>query len=246
MKANNFFKQTSWMIAGNQSQDSKKTNLLKGIKYFLKYTILSVILVVLIEQLCKACGIQLDNALYADEFKVQIKENFFLMLFMIGIWAPITEEIMFRFWQSYKRWHIATALFLITFFILGSILQDPSTEEASTFFTKSDIYLVPVKIIGSALVASQIFLLSQAKVTDFGKRYGTHLAWITVFVFTLLHVTNYSCPWYALPLAAMSCAPQFVFGTTATFYRRNLAFGYCIALHMLINTIFILISFMSI
>lgn len=245
MKTSNFFKQTSWMLSECQSEDSKKTTIVTGIKYLIKYFICAVILATLVTLLCNTCNIPFDNIFRSDEFKESMKNETFSQLALIIAILPFIEECMFRLWQSYKRWQIAIALFVIAFDVLRLVLPIPNGEGAASMFTAENIHLVLIMVAVPLLVASPIFLVSQEKVTNFGKRYGTTCAWVAVVVFALLHVLNFQCPWYAYPFAILCCGPQFVLGTTATYFRRNLGFFYAVGLHMLFNALIFIPPYMN-
>lgn len=244
MKTNNFFKQTSWMLSKCQSEDSKKTTIVTGINYLIKYIICAVILATLVTQVCTTCNIPFDHVFSSDEFNDTMKKQAISQLVLLVVLVPFIEECIFRLWQSYKNWQIAISLFVIAFNMLPMVLPVPKGDAAS-MFTAENIHLVLIQVAVPLLIASSIFLVSQEKITNFGKRYGTICAWVAVFGFSLMHVTNFQCPWYAYPFAILSCGPQFVFGTTATYFRRNLGFFYGVSLHMLINGLIFIPTYMN-
>lgn len=245
MNTKNFLKQSNWMLSENQSEGSVKTKLVTGIKFYIKYLILAMILATLVGMLSEACNIKLEHALSSDDFTKTMKEHTLLLLAAVVVFVPLLEETIFRLWQSYNRWHIAIPLFAIAYEILVQLIPNPDPESASSFFHSGYLYLAPVKLIGSAIIASAIFLVPQQKFTDFGKRYGTTCAWISAFAFALMHATNFACPWYGYPFAILCCGPQFVFGTTATYYRRNLGFFYGVGLHVINNALIFIPTYFS-
>lgn len=90
-----------------------------------------------------------------DEFKESMKNETFSQLALIVVILPFLEECMFRLWQSYKRWQIAIALFVIAFDVLRLVLPIPNGEGAASMFTAENIHLVLIMVAVPLLVASQ-------------------------------------------------------------------------------------------
>lgn len=131
-----FYNESSYMLSECHAEDSKKTKLVKGFKFYIKYLIIAVILATLIDTLCSACKIPFGHVFTSAEFNELMKEHLFLILSLVVVVVPLLEETMFRLWQSYKRWHIAIPLFVITYEILAHLLSCPTTEGTSVLMQK--------------------------------------------------------------------------------------------------------------
>lgn len=232
------FTQIKRMTSPCNTDDCTGRVVLKnGLKFFIKYFILSFFIVLIVLVVCSISGLDIKNVMSSQEFKNGVHNNPISSYIRIILITPLIEEIIFRLWQSFKKLHIGISTFVISYVILSLFIL-PHTHNGYIGSIQS-VYFehVFVKTAISTLMASSIFFINQNKLSSFKDKYGHVTILISVFLFALGHLTNVRCEWYIYPFIIIMCIPQLVLGTTATYFRLRIGFFAGVLLHCLNNLI---------
>jgi membrane protease YdiL (CAAX protease family) len=148
------------------------------------------------------------------------KINNFFYIVLIG---PLIEEIIHRKWLDFKKKSFYFSIIIIT--ILGV---------KSYFFNSSYYYLY---FIVSLLMFLVIFFTDDRKLKLYGKQYFKSFFYISCFLFSLIHISNYSSflisnEYFFIPLLIL---PQFVMGLFFGFFRVKYGFLWGFFSHAIMN-----------
>lgn len=213
----------------------------KGISFYIKYTILSFLFVFIILLIVNLCHLDFQNTMASDTVKIAVKTDLLTNMLCMCLAGPVLEEIIFRLWLSFNRFQIAISLFFISYVILTIFIFKHDNDGSLRLhqYTES----VGLKSIFSITLASPIALLKDSDLNGIKKKYGRAICLFSILTFALIHATNVSCSWFLIPLAILVCLPQLVLGTTITYFRINMGFGYGLLFHCAVNTIITCISY---
>ncbi len=232
------------MLSENKETDTKKDVISFGLKFFLKYGILSIIIAAIIHFICIYFNSDISYIPH-DISTTNRKAHYFSYLFAVGIFSPIIEETTFRLWLSFKRKHIAITVFLLTYMLIYLITINGkiqgSISMSNLYFTNiiehhsiGFWYRFPISVASALLV---YFIPVDKKTLTIlkSKRFHTSCIWVSLLVFTFGHIFNYQFQWYELPVIIVMCALPFIVGTVLTHFRLKLGFFYGFLFHSIYN-----------
>ncbi|MEO1647664.1 MAG: CPBP family glutamic-type intramembrane protease [Pseudomonadota bacterium] len=151
-------------------------------------------------------------------------------LFLIVVFAPLGEEILFRSWLSGRPSVIAAVLIAIVGFgllpALGMRLEDGTTRQI-VLIAGPAMAIVGVPLAG-------YFLLGKATPGFFRRAFAV-LFWLSSIGFALIHLANYTEGSLAILLPLV--LPQFALGTMLAYLRVHYGFITALALHALHNAL---------
>ncbi|MDR2650791.1 MAG: hypothetical protein LBC68_00545 [Prevotellaceae bacterium] len=147
------------------------------------------------------------------------------ILFCIFI-GPFREEIMLRLCLSFKKQHLAISLAFICMWLPASFIK-----------------IKYLSVLFFILMASGIFvyfMVMRCTTADFWskikEKYTKYIVWFLILVFTLLHLNNYQLfEWQYFVAYILILAQAFFLAVTATYFRINLGFAYCLLFHIAYN-----------
>lgn len=150
---------------------------------------------------------------------------------MAAVFAPIGEELIFRFPLQYRKW--------VTHVLAGGLLVLAGFK---TFFLEN----ITIKIICLALIMALAVLYS-----IFNKKAASFTAYlwnnkfpvvfyVFTFVFAVVHLDNYPFSWTVVLLFPLLVLPQFVIGTFLGYIRIKLGIVWSMAFHGIHNGFFVL------
>ncbi len=147
-----------------------------------------------------------------------------LAIFMVAIYAPLTEEVAFRLGLSFKRLHAALSIAFLMQLIIS-------------FFTGTDMCGRAISW-GTALTVG--CLLYFATKEDIWKRLGEKfripVIYVMAIAFGLIHFAAMdSITLIALPFMFLTVLQPMVAGFVASYYRVNLGFWWGVGIHILNN-----------
>lgn len=146
-------------------------------------------------------------------------------ILLVGVFAPVLEEGIFRLGLSFKRWQIALGAACIPAYILVQGISKVSAVKG--------IFL------GAAIAAafSLIYFLTSDKFwATAKKRYYHGAIWVSSIAFGLLHLIAFSSwSWSLIPYMLCVIAVPFFAGCAIAYYRINLGFWWGVALHLFNN-----------
>jgi len=161
--------------------------------------------------------------------------------------APLLEELMFRYHLRYANF---TYLFLFIVFIalvgVGVDFYNPSllgsfdALQLQSIIQTNVIWVAPVITIIIGLIIF-LHINERGKENLVIKKIFPFVFYLTVFIFALLHISNFTLEkgmWYTAPLMVL---PQFILGLYLGYIRVRNNIGYSIFIHAFNNAIPILI-----
>ena len=219
--------------------------IFKGLVFYLKYMAVAFVVIALVLLVTRLTGIEVENIGNTKGFKDYVRNNVVCGVFEICLFAPFLEELMFRFWLTFKRFHIFTSLFVILYALLTVCIL-PHTHNSYIFGFQSDYFEYPLlKFCISFILVFPILFINKNKLETFKDKYGQWLVYFSILCFAIVHLTNIRCVWYLYPFLVIMCLPQLVMGITITYYRLNIGFLAGLTFHIIINFIPTFISYHS-
>ncbi len=179
-----------------------------------------------------------------DEFAItQLFEEVSVVTFllMILVWAPISEEIAFRFGLRFSPFRLGTQITGLIFFSLLHFEVDLIPQ-----FIFEDIgSWGEILVLGSffvfGVILISIFLnihLVKKRVERVFRKYFAFIFYILAIIFAILHMGNYQDNWLELwYLAPLLVMPQFLLALIASFLRMYYGFIWAVIVHGLNNGI---------
>lgn len=144
---------------------------------------------------------------------------------LLGIFAPVLEEGIFRLGLSFKRWQIALGASCIPAYILVQGIAKVS--------------IVKGAILSVAIIAifCLIYFLTTDKFWAKEKKKHYHCAiWVSSIAFGLLHIMAFtSWSFEMIPYMLCIIAVPFLGGCAIAYYRINLGFWWGVGLHIFNN-----------
>lgn len=162
--------------------------------------------------------------------------DFWLVIFMGGVLAPVLEELAFRLALRFRPIYIFIGTFFVfriitVYFIRSGYPVSVYLHEWLTPFILSGIVYV---IVGSKQMRDRI--------NDVYKNnYRTIFYGISV-LFGLMHITNYSDVSNILVIALLLGMPQIIVGLVLGFVRIRYGFLYAVVMHSLYNSLLLIPS----
>jgi len=114
-----------------------------ALRFFLKYMIISFLLIVVCLVIFNLLGIQIHNILSSKEYKDINNPLFVSRIWAMILLGPLIEEMMFRMWHSFKPVHISLSLFFLFYFILTQLILQHS-HDVSFMGVQSDYFEFPI------------------------------------------------------------------------------------------------------
>ena len=158
-----------------------------------------------------------------------------LYICLIG---PILEETVFRLPLSFKRWHIALSI-SVAIFLFGSVLP-PAKALAHS------VGLGYAFLIRLVFVLVLYFIIKKLLPVNLSVRPAYKKVFITVSIclFGLIHISNYApLQWQLIWIYPIYVLPQIIMGWGLTYIRFKNGFIWGIALHCLINSVAMALSY---
>lgn len=174
----------------------------------------------------------LANLNYQDSnLEIFLKDkNIYRLLFFVVIIAPISEELLYRFWIKLK---IKYLYLLAQLILIGYCFYQYFWSMTSW---SPGLLVVPIII---EIILSTWFIFQKKIIGLFQNNY-IFVVVFSALLFALQHFSNYSnlnLPnWYL----AILVLPQFSLGLLLAFIRARLGISYAIILHALNNLFFIM------
>lgn len=168
------------------------------------------------------------------------KLGYGIALLYICIIGPILEETIFRLPLSFKRGHIALGI-SVAIFLFGSVLQPVKGFSHS-------IGAGYALLIRLALVPVIYFIIKKLLPVNLsiGPAYKKAFIIISICLFGLMHVSNYSpLQWQLIWIYPIYVLPQLIMGWGITYIRFKNGFIWGIALHCLINSVAMGLSYLD-
>ncbi|RYU91484.1 CPBP family intramembrane metalloprotease [Mucilaginibacter terrigena] len=187
------------------------------------------------------CDYLVTNVFHLKSIRTQYWQSMLKFFKMYGyaraivyicIIAPVVEECIFRLPLTLKKQHIALAL---GFAMLLASRLIPGLQQQGTVIK----LLVWAVLITSGYLIFNRFL---PEIKPPGKRLQTRVTVISIIVFGLMHISNYMpLHWDILFIYPFYVLPQLFMGWFLTYIRFKNGFVWGIALHMLINSVSMLL-----
>ncbi len=165
---------------------------------------------------------------------------YLLILFLVVVWAPFSEEIAFRLWLRFSPFNWALGLGFVALF-LTALFEVPFFPENYFVFdswvgTLSSILLV--FFVGSIIYS----LLSIERIASLVKKFFhknfKYFFYTLALLFGAMHIANYDVDlkqiWYFAPILVF---PQIFLSFAISFIRMNYGFSWAIFTHALNNVV---------
>ena len=154
----------------------------------------------------------------------------FIFICIIG---PAFEETIFRLLLSFKKQHIVISLTIALFYFGSSI-----------FHIKNTMLKIYIELAIAAIVITLSLIFIPNTSFDFSPIIKKRLIVLSIILFGLMHVFNYLPFDYPLLwLYPVYVIPQLLMGWGLTYARFKNGFFWGILLHMIINTVSVLLSY---
>ncbi len=154
-----------------------------------------------------------------------------LIFAFVALLAPLLEETIFRLFLRFHTLNLLFSLLFAAFFFVPR-------ASGWVFWLALGVFLFVF------LGLLMLYLNAKDAVKDleiFWERNFSTLYYLSVFSFGLIHILNYSLPfWKALVLAPVLVLPQILLGFILGYLRMRYHFGFALALHAIHNGILII------
>ena len=227
------------LINSNPQHTSFKSKLIDVYKSIVSYFMIAIVLVILMSAL---------SVLIKHFFSIEISKNWndgmkkivkvhnpILVMTVIG---PITEEILFRLWLSFKRSHLIISLTVICLVLIIKL------NHASLYninLSKALFYSLVLAVIGGMAL---FLILKLCRFGNFKNKYFHVFYWCSCIGFGLIHILNFAplkpAIFWAYPFFIL---PQLVAGSFLGYLRVKNGFFWALLMHSLINLPIALIYF---
>lgn len=146
-------------------------------------------------------------------------------ILLLGIFAPVLEEGIFRLGLSFKRWQIALGAASVPAYILVQGIGKISTFKG--------ICLGIAIVVAFCLI---YFLTTDRLWVNIKKRYYHCAIWVSSIAFGLIHIIAFtSWSFEMIPYMLCIIAVPFFGGCAIAYYRINLGFWWGVGLHIFNN-----------
>lgn len=182
-----------------------------------------------------------DNAIF-DIFE---QTNIVSFALIAMIWAPISEEYVFRLALRYSPYRLGISLsFMFWIFVDLFIYIFPKLERfLYTSLSKWQLILLwIVFIVSSSLLLGNFFSkkFKKEKVNAWYKKQFPYIFYIVALLFAVFHIFNFNDLSKALYLLPLLIAPQFFAALMIGFVRMRYGFTWAIFSHFIYNSLLIL------
>lgn len=146
-------------------------------------------------------------------------------LLMVGIIAPVFEELLFRFGLSFKRFSVAVSCACVALF--------PAFSHSKTAGIAMWLICIGIAI---AIFCAIYFLTTNQFWSKKKACWQIPAIWITTIAFGMAHLMAFSVlSWTLLPYALVTCLAPFFAGCSCAYLRVNIGFGWGLAMHIFNN-----------
>lgn len=146
-------------------------------------------------------------------------------LLMVGIIAPVFEELLFRYGLSFRRFAVAVSCACVALF--------PAFSYSKTAGLAMWLICIGIAI---AVFCAVYFLTTDRFWSEKKPRWQIPAIWATTIAFGLAHLMAFSTlTWVLLPYALIICLAPFFAGCSCAYLRVNMGFGWGIAMHIFNN-----------
>ncbi|MDQ3099261.1 MAG: CPBP family glutamic-type intramembrane protease [bacterium] len=164
--------------------------------------------------------------------------EFWEVLFLGVVLAPLIEEITFRLPLRYHRAYLLLSSFMVIRIIVVFFLRQSFPNLAQTSLMAGVIPLV--------LTTGVYFLLRlervEKRVINFYTNRFPLLFYTATILFGLMHITNYSNVQNIVLIVLLLCIPQLIVGSILGFIRIRYGFAYALLMHAIYNGILLVPS----
>lgn len=212
---------------------NQKQKVIKTIIFFLCAYPLAMAIYLLTSYIAYKLNIQLYN-IHGDNSNGYIRKNFCFVLFNVGLFAPVREELGFRLCLTSNK-KIATAgiFFTILFAQYYLISLFPSLK-----YINKLLYFVPLAIIGSLWFYKYLF---KRLLAYYRLRKNNFYRFVFLFdgiCFGLLHIMNFRGEFEGMILAFfLMTSTYIVIGLIICYIRINFGFLKGLIFHMVWNAV---------
>lgn len=173
-----------------------------------------------------------DTPEVSQDFEALTKSG--QLFFMAVIYAPLTEELLFRSWLG-RRWGLLFVMPLIL--ALSAALALSGQSEAAPDMSAISIIIV----MGSLGFYLQRYF-STKRMEGLHEQAALHIFpyafWGTSIIFALIHMSNYAGTGFQ-PLLVLMVIPQFIIGLILGFVRMRYGLPQAIGFHAAYNSVFV-------
>lgn len=230
----NFVKSPDYSADTNQ----KILHKLKWLIFLLILDVILISLAIFIQKIPFALGFKLQHKDELIRFYYSQEINPLFVAFIVILFAPLIEELIFRLPLRIKRNNF------IPFIFLGILISGLSIIH-KYYEPVIILYLIPVFLFGIAFTLNFNKKSYQSISHLFKSNYKLYFYSFTI-LFALIHIGNYKFSWQVLFFAPLLVLPQFILGFLIGFMRLKFGLTWGIFLHAIHNTIYILpIIFMT-
>jgi membrane protease YdiL (CAAX protease family) len=195
------------------------------------------------------------SAIFLDNIGVDdtqnLLEEFFsnntawLIVFIVFLWGPFTEEMIFRLFLRYSPYRFGLFLSFLSIILLDSLMSlFPLLENLTTTMIVSlgiiwFLILILLLSIITGLLLGKIIELSKisSKLERIYQNYFPVIFYLSTIIFAFIHIFNYANfrgLFIALPLLV---APQFLLGLLLSYIRMRYGISWSIFYHILHNSL---------
>ncbi len=151
-------------------------------------------------------------------------------ILIFSLLGPLIEETMFRLWLSMKKIHIIIAIFAISFRIVTMITGN------NFYLLRFNMQLAKILSLSAIPVLAAIILSFFLKKTKTEKqRYFPLFFWVSCFLFSAAHLTNYPLKLSLIWAYPFLILPQFILGYILAYIRVKNGFLSAVIIHSLAN-----------
>ncbi len=168
-------------------------------------------------------GLSISKQIFNNSLKFFERKGPIMAFAYVALMVPIWEELTFRFFLSFKKWHIITSI--LSFIIFLGIL----------FALKLSYYGIATAVLLLTIALSRKHLTEQT-LNKFKGSYGICLFHLMPFIFAICHFKQLLPLQYNLiPGYIIYIIPLILFGYFSSFLRLRAGFMYSVLFHMILN-----------
>lgn len=165
---------------------------------------------------------------------------YFLVFFLIAIWAPISEEVAFRLGLRFSPLNWALSLSFILLFLISFIDFPFFPSDFLTLNSWMGTFSTTIFILFTAILIFRV--LSYKKIASFVEKFFRKnfkfFFYTLAILFGALHITNYDINlremWFFTPILV---APQLFLSFAISFIRMQYGFAWAVFTHAFNNVV---------
>ena len=162
------------------------------------------------------------------------KMGYWKAIIYICLIGPLIEETVFRLPLTLQKKHIALGFAAAAFLFSGFLLKDIKLPWLNLL----------VRLSITVLVYGVCFFTAPKDLSIINHRFRTHIIVLSIILFGLMHIGNYTpIQWPVIWIYPAYVLPQILMGWAITYIRFKDGFWWGFALHCLINSVSMALSF---